>query len=69
MIDTRTERMCPLSEATGHVPGTPHPSTLNRWARAGIGGVKLETVKVGGRRYTSIEAIQRFLASLNDADS
>ena len=30
--------------------------------------VKLETIKIGGRRYTSKEAIARFIAAQNAAD-
>jgi hypothetical protein len=48
-----------------------HISSIWRWARAGLKGtsgmvVRLETVKVGGRRCTSKEALQRFLDRLQD---
>ena len=33
--------------------------TVRRWVR-GVGGRQLETAKLGGKRYTSLEAIQRF---------
>lgn len=39
----------------------PNISTLHRWATRGVRGVVLETVAVGHVRYTSIEAVQRFL--------
>jgi hypothetical protein len=35
-------------------------ATAYRWALCGIRGVKLETIKAGGARYTSREAVQRF---------
>lgn len=41
----------------------PNISTLHRWATRGVRGVVLETVAVGHVRYTSIEAVQRFLAA------
>lgn len=41
------------------------PETAWRWALRGVRGVKLESFVVGGRRFTSREACQRFLASLN----
>jgi hypothetical protein len=66
MIDIETEQLCLLAEATKCVPGNPHISTLIRWWKRGVKGVKLETLIVGGRRYTSVEAIQRFLAQLNE---
>ena len=37
-----------------------HLSTLYRWVRRGVGGVKLEAVKVGRGLVTSREALQRF---------
>ena len=32
-----------------------------RWRLRGIRGVKLETIKIGGRRFTSAEALARFI--------
>ena len=37
-----------------------HPSTIFRWATRGIGGVKLQTWKVGRQRVTTEEALLRF---------
>jgi hypothetical protein len=31
----------------------------------GVKGTKLESIKIGGIRYTSLEAIKRFLAACN----
>lgn len=61
--------MFPLSQASPHVTGRPHVATLLRWALKGVGPghVKLETWKVGGRRYTNRDAISRFVARLNGA--
>lgn len=46
------------------------PPTVRRWWQTGTKGpggvpVKLETAKNGGRRVTSVEATERFLAALN----
>jgi hypothetical protein len=38
-----------------------HVGTLYRWALRGSKGRRLETVLVGRQRYTSIEAINRFM--------
>ena len=35
--------------------------TVWRWAMKGARGVKLETMQIGGRRYTTQEAFQRFV--------
>ena len=69
MIDLDQEELCLLANASPHVPGRPHPSTLVRWASVGFRGVRLETVKIGWRRYTSVEAIRRFLTRLNEGDA
>lgn len=53
------------------VSPAPHIAQLHRWRLNGLlsrGGVrvKLESVMVGGRRYTSTEAVRRFIERLND---
>lgn len=35
-------------------------TTAWRWAKRGVRGVVLETVTIGGRRYTTREAYRRF---------
>jgi len=44
------------------------PSTLYRWCRHGINGVRLDYVRIGRTMATSQEAIERFLAALTEAD-
>ncbi len=39
------------------------PKTALRWALHGAHGVRLETIRVGGRRLTSRAAIRRFVAA------
>jgi hypothetical protein len=65
MIDIVTEHIRLLAKASPDVPGRPHTSTLVRWALRGVKGIKLETVVIGGRRYTSVEAIERFITRLS----
>ncbi len=48
-----------IAERTGG--RRPNISTLHRWATRGVRGVRLETVAVGHVRYTSVEAVRRFL--------
>src|SRR4051794_11991685 len=77
MINIHTEQLRSLAEAARELPRQGnsrgvHVSTLCRWWRHGVqcgvqGRVKLETVVIGGRRYTSVEAIQRFVERLNAA--
>jgi hypothetical protein len=65
-----TENVVTLSEAAAHLPRLngrkPHTSTLWRWARKGIRGIKLETRRVGGRFVTSVEALDRFAKTLSE---
>ena len=45
------------------------PSTIWRWHKKGISGVRLETICIGGNRYTSVEALQRFFDAVTLARS
>ena len=70
-IDIRREQLLTFAQAAKVLPsdsGKPIAlSTLHRWRMRGIKGVKLETVLVGGRRYTSLPAIERFSAATTAA--
>lgn len=60
------EQPIALRDVPNHLPrpdGAPiHYSTVFRWKTHGCRGRKLETYLVGGRIYTSLEALTRFLA-------
>ena len=60
MIDLSSENVFPVNEAPKHIPGRPSQASVWRWVLKGIGGIKLESILIGGRRLTSTEAIQRF---------
>ena len=69
MIDLQTESILAVRDIPEHVPGRPHIATCWRWIYHGVRGVKLATIVVGGRRFTSKEAIERFIeASTATAD-
>ena len=61
-IDVESETLLTFSQAARQIPGRPGISTIHRWWRRGVRGIKLATTLVGGRRYTSSEAIARFIA-------
>lgn len=61
LIDPNMERLLSISEAAKSLPNRPHVDTLWRWVYKGCKGVKLETISIGGRRFTSAEALQRFV--------
>ena len=60
-IDINNERVIPISEAPRHFPGRPNISSIYRWFGRGARGARLETLVVGAKRFTSIEAIERFI--------
>lgn len=62
-LDLLTEDVISVSQAAREIPGRPHFSTVWRWANRGIGGTKLATVNVGGRIFTSRQAVNRFLVA------
>jgi hypothetical protein len=66
-IDIQHEDVITLSKAAKAIPGRPHLSTLWRWHRRGLAGIRLETTVVGGRRFTSSEAVQRFIDRTTEA--
>lgn len=71
-IDVEHEDLIPFNEARTAFPGGKRLSlaTLHRWRLPpGVRGVQLETCVVGGLRYTSRQAIARFIAAQNRDES
>lgn len=64
-ITASVEGAVPLSKAAALIPGRPHLATIWRWATRGVRGVRLATVHISGRRMTTPQAIEEFLAELN----
>jgi hypothetical protein len=60
MIDLTSEQLLTLAEATAVLPDRPAVATLWRWRTKGAHGRRLESVVLGGKVYTSREALQRF---------
>ena len=71
MIDLQSEGLLSLADAAKALPPIggkrPHVSTIWRWCRKGVHGVRLEHVRLGHRVCTSLEALSRFARSLADA--
>ena len=65
MIISSDEDVVPILDTVGIIgqKGLPEPNreTVRRWAAKGVRGVVLESFCVGARRYTSREAVDRFL--------
>lgn len=69
MIDLRTETPVTLAQASrlwasGRDGRPAHPSAVFRWIVRGVRGHKLDAVRLGGKTFTTAEALQRFAAAL-----
>jgi hypothetical protein len=64
---TLQEELLSFAEAAKRLPGRPHLSTIFRWVSNGVRGRILETLTIGGRRYTSRKALERFCAASPEA--
>lgn len=63
-IDIHTEEMLELNKVPANLERRTgkrlNLSTVYRWINRGIAGVQLETILIGGCRYTSAQALNRF---------
>lgn len=66
-----SETFISLKDAAHSFPGNMSVcyETVRRWATDGIRGIRLETVRIGGRRKTTREACQRFIERLTETDN
>jgi hypothetical protein len=74
MIDTSRERLIRLSEFPAPaIPGRGmkpiNPRTLRSWCASGVRGIRLESVKIQGKHWTSIEAWNRFFQAVTAASA
>ena len=65
MIEVLAATFVLLSKAGRLLSTNPSPATMWRWALRGVDGVKLETFKIGGRRYTTPDSVEKFVSRLN----
>ena len=78
MIDYEQEELLTLSQAARTLPvvrgnKTPHPITIQRWVKKGVKSasgkkIYLEATWIGGTRFTSKEALQRFFQRKQDVE-
>ena len=67
MIDLREETPIGLTAIKRPGGGRINAATAFRWVQRGIRGVKLESLLIGGQRYTTEEALQRFFVAATAA--
>lgn len=63
------EELIAICEIPRRLPRRIHLSTCHRWYKRGVRGRKLETVLVGGRRFTSAQALVRFVEAISNRES
>lgn len=69
-IDVESETLIDFASAARELPGRAVCiQTLHRWRLRGVRGAKLESCIIGGRRFTSREAVARFIAGQNASES
>lgn len=74
MIDVNNEELIRIREVPNLLPRRPggrkiHLSAVYRWISRGVGGTRLESIKLGGSTYTTREALQRFGERLSGNDA
>ncbi len=65
MIDRKREELRNYPQISKEHPIHPSVATLWRWTLKGIKGQYFESLVYGGRRYSSLEAVDRFAALLS----
>ena len=71
MLDVQTEEVIRLHDARklswlkGRDGGRLDIGTLRRWADKGVRDIVLETVRIGNTKFTSVEALLRFIQRLS----
>ncbi|MFO0822844.1 MAG: DUF1580 domain-containing protein [Gemmataceae bacterium] len=74
IVNDTTDDLIPLSQLAKFLPPPlkhVHASTATRWALRGVGNprVKIETVKIGGRRFVTRSAVERWVARLTGGEA
>jgi hypothetical protein len=71
-FDIEQEDLISLKDVPKHLPKRNgkrmHYSTVFRWATKGARGRRLESILIGGMRYTSRAALSRFTSSATMVD-
>ena len=71
-IDIHQEQLVTLCEAAKLLPllnaKRISSNAIWRWCRKGVSGIHLEHVRIGGRIFTSPDALNRFVNALAEAD-
>lgn len=55
-----------MSEAAQMLPDPPSMSTMRRWSRRGLNGLRLKTFKVGRQRLTTTQEMIQFITGQSE---
>jgi hypothetical protein len=67
--DFDLEDLVSLKEARSIFPDRPSLSILYRWCKIGVAGVKLRTVRVGRKLFTTRDWVRDFIVARSEAVS
>jgi Protein of unknown function (DUF1580) len=71
LTDLLSEKLYPIPILARDIPGrggnSLHPGSMERWARVGVRGERLEVALVGGQLCSSKEAVARFIERVTAA--
>jgi Protein of unknown function (DUF1580) len=62
----KQDELFPINKAEKLFPSRPALATRWRWINKGVRGVKLSTIRVGGRVFVTEQMVRAFLAELNN---
>ena len=64
-MSNRKPKLIALADVPKLLPRPVHVGTVRRWARRGMAGRKLRSIRVGGRAYTTARCVSDFLRAVN----
>lgn len=66
-IDVSRDQLITIAQAARMLPKKPSPASIWRWHARGVHGIRLPTVVVGRRRFTTDQAFQQFVRLVTEA--
>lgn len=60
-----SEDLLNATQTRDEFPTRPSIATIRTWMQQGVNGTRLESIIIGGRAFTSRQAVARFIAALN----
>lgn len=61
------DELIPIERVPKILPGNPNISTIHRWRTKGVLGIRLHSVRVGGRRMIPRESLLAFISAITTA--